>query len=72
MLDYCKAYLANMKSKLFQNDDEGQTMFEYVMMIVLVAVAVFVTSPSVTNAILEVFTGTSSLLINSGQWSGGS
>ena len=67
MLDYCRAYLANLKSKLFRNDDEGQTMVEYVMMIVLVAVAVFIASPSVTEAILDVFTGTSSLL-SGDQW----
>jgi len=43
-------------------DDEGQTMVEYVMLIVLVAVAVFIASPTVTDAVMGVFNGTSSML----------
>ena len=35
-------------AKLF-GDDEGQTGFEYVMLIVLVAIAGFITSPSMTG-----------------------
>jgi Flp pilus assembly pilin Flp len=62
------AYLKIWKDKLFKNDEEGQTMVEYVMMIVLVAIAVFVASPSITEAIQEVFTGTSSVLSGAEQW----
>ena len=46
----------------FTRDDEGQTMVEYVMLIVLVAVAVFIASPTVTDAVMGVFNGTSSML----------
>jgi Flp pilus assembly pilin Flp len=61
LFNYYKPYLTKWTQKLFR-DDEGQTMVEYVMLIVLVAVAVFIASPSITNAIMNVFTGTSSLL----------
>jgi Flp pilus assembly pilin Flp len=63
LYNYCKHYLS-----MWKNDEEGQTMVEYVMMIVLVAIAVFVASPSITSAIQEVFTGTSSVLTNADQW----
>ena len=62
MFNYCKPFLAEWRRKLLHEDDDGQTMVEYVMLIVLVAVAVFIASPSITQAILNVFTGTSSLL----------
>ncbi len=42
--------------------ESGQTMVEYVMLIVLVALAVFLSSPTITSAILGVFTRTSSIL----------
>ena len=56
MLAYLKLLLSTLK------DDEGQTMVEYVMLIVLVAVAVFIASPTVTDAVMNVFNGTSSML----------
>ncbi len=42
--------------------ESGQTIVEYVLLIVLVALAVFFASPSVTSAIMNVFTRTSSVL----------
>ena len=48
--------------KAFQDDEEGQTMVEYVMLIVLVALAVFMLSPNVRDGILGVFQHTSSVL----------
>jgi Flp pilus assembly pilin Flp len=61
LYNYCRPYLSEWSRKLFRND-EGQTMVEYVMLIVLVALAVFLLSPSVTNAITAVFKNTSSAL----------
>ena len=55
-----KTIAANLKNKLFE--DQGQTMVEYVMLIVLVALAVFIASPSITSAIMGVFSNTSSAL----------
>ena len=43
-------------------DETGQTAHEYVMLIVLVAVAAFVTSPTVTDVVMGVIYGSSSLL----------
>lgn len=43
-------------------DENGQTMVEYVMLIVLVALAVFILSPNIKDAILKVFSNTSSAL----------
>jgi Flp pilus assembly pilin Flp len=43
-------------------EEEGQTMVEYVMLIVLVALAVFLLSPNIKTAILKVFSNTSSAL----------
>jgi len=54
-----KQYL-NLKSRL--ENEEGQTMVEYVMLIVLVALAVFILSPNIKDAILKVFSNTSSAL----------
>jgi Flp pilus assembly pilin Flp len=42
--------------------EEGQTIVEYVLLIVLVGLAVAVASPSITNAVLDVFSRTSSVL----------
>jgi len=44
--------------------DQGQTMVEYVMLIVLVALAVFLLSPNLQSAIVTVFSNTSSALGN--------
>ena len=64
-LNNFQAMLAMLLSKL-RNDENGQTMVEYVMLIVLVALAVFLASPSITSAIMGVFTRTSSALIPAG------
>ncbi len=42
--------------------EEGQTMVEYVMLIVLIALAVFILTPNIKDAILKVFQNTSSAL----------
>jgi Flp pilus assembly pilin Flp len=49
-----------LKSRL--QEESGQTIVEYVLLIVLVALAVFFASPSITSAVLGVFTKTSSVL----------
>ncbi len=46
----------------FLTDEKGQTMVEYVMLIVLVALAVFLLTPNIKSAILTVFSNTSSAL----------
>ena len=53
-----------LKAKLgqFKNNEQGQTFVEYVMIIVLVALAVYIANPNITSAILNVFTDTSSAL----------
>jgi Flp pilus assembly pilin Flp len=48
--------------KILPEDETGQTMVEYVMLIVLVALAVFMLSPNVRDGILSVFQHTSSVL----------
>ncbi len=55
---YCKPFI----SKLFGNS-EGQTVTEYVMILVLVAIAAFVVSPSITDAVVGVYQGTNSMLV---------
>ena len=60
MLALYKHYL-NLKTRLM--NEEGQTMVEYVMLIVLVALAVFILSPNIKDAILKVFSNTSSALM---------
>ncbi len=44
----------------FVKKESGQTMVEYVMLIVLVALAVFLLTPNIKSAILQVFSNTSS------------
>ncbi len=46
----------------FSSDEQGQTIVEYALIIVLIALAVLLASPSLTNAIVKVFEDTSSLL----------
>ena len=46
------------------NNEQGQTFVEYVMIIVIVALAVYIANPSITSAILGVFSSTSSALAN--------
>jgi Flp pilus assembly pilin Flp len=55
--NYCKFFLA----KHFRNDS-GQTVMEYVMILVLVAVAAFVASPNITDTLVGAFQGTSSMI----------
>ena len=55
-------YNQYLKLKSHLEDEEGQTMVEYVMLIVLVALAVFILSPNIKDAILRVFSNTSSAL----------
>ncbi len=50
----------NLRSRL--EEEAGQTMVEYVMLIVLVALAVFLLTPNIKSAILQVFSNTSSAL----------
>ncbi len=50
----------NLKSRF--EEEAGQTMVEYVMLIVLVALAVFLLTPNIKSAILQVFSNTSSAL----------
>jgi len=45
--------------------EEGQTIVEYVLLIVLVALAIFFASPTITDAIMGVFSRTSSVLLPS-------
>jgi Flp pilus assembly pilin Flp len=57
LYSYYKFYL----NKLLL-DNEGQTLVEYIMIFVLVAIAVFIVSPDLRNSIAAVLVGTSSLL----------
>ncbi len=59
MLALYKKYL-DLKTRL--EEEAGQTMVEYVMLIVLVALAVFILTPNIKDAILKVFSNTSSAL----------
>jgi Flp pilus assembly pilin Flp len=58
LMPFVKAHM----NRLFKAEEDGQTMVEYVMLIVLVALAVFIMSPGLTSAILGVFSNTSSAL----------
>ena len=42
--------------------EQGQTFVEYVMIIVLVALAVYIANPNIASAIVGVFSNTSSAL----------
>ncbi len=43
-----------LKDRLM-NEEEGQTIVEYVLLIVLIALAVFAANPNITDAITGVF-----------------
>ncbi len=60
LVAYLKAHTENMLKM-----ESGQTIVEYVLLIVLVALAVFFASPTITNAVLGVFSRTSSVLLPS-------
>lgn len=51
----------NFKNRLTQ-EEEGQTIVEYALLIVLVALAIAAANPSLTSAIKGVFATTSSVL----------
>jgi Flp pilus assembly pilin Flp len=51
----------NFKNRLTQ-EEEGQTIVEYALLIVLVALAIAAANPSLTSAIKGVFGKTSSVL----------
>jgi len=57
MITWFKARLARL-----HKEEEGQTIVEYALIIVLIALAVLLASPSLTQAIVKVFQDTSSLL----------
>ena len=57
MMTWFKAKLARL-----HKEEEGQTIVEYALIIVLIALAVLLASPSLTQAIVNVFQDTSSLL----------
>ncbi len=57
-----QASLNALRTKLSMSES-GQTMVEYVMMIVLVALAVFLMTPNIKSAIIQVFSNTSSALM---------
>ncbi len=57
LVTYLKAKLGVML-----RDDSGQTIVEYVLLIVLVGLAVFFASPSITKAVINTFSRTSSVL----------
>jgi Flp pilus assembly pilin Flp len=45
------------------NEEEGQTIVEYALIIVLITLAVFAATPGITSAIVNVFSYTSSKLV---------
>ncbi len=55
-------YKKYLDLKTYVKEQEGQTMVEYVMLIVLVALAVFLIAPGISQAIRQVFSNTSSAL----------
>ena len=64
MCAICKRWKASFDAfqiKVFKHES-GQTMVEYVMMIVLVCLAVFLMTPNIKSAIIQVFSNTSSAL----------
>jgi len=57
----CREVIAMLERRFVKNQT-GQTMVEYVMLIVLVALAVFMLTPNIKSAIITVFSNTSSAL----------
>ena len=53
-----------MKNQLkkFINDESGQDVAEYALLLVLVAIAIAIASPTITASILSVFSRTKSVL----------
>jgi Flp pilus assembly pilin Flp len=48
--------------KRFLTEESGQDVAEYALLLVLVAIAIALASPSITDAILSVFSRTQSVL----------
>jgi Flp pilus assembly pilin Flp len=48
--------------RAFIADQSGQDVAEYAMLLVLVAIAIAIASPTVTDAVLSVFSRTKSVL----------
>ena len=48
--------------KILLSDESGQDVAEYAMLLVLVAIAIAIASPTITDAILSVFSRTKSVL----------
>jgi len=48
--------------KTFIADQSGQDVAEYAMLLVLVAIAIAIASPTITDAVLSVFSRTKSVL----------
>ncbi|HKA18581.1 MAG TPA: hypothetical protein VKN18_09695 [Blastocatellia bacterium] len=46
----------------FITDQSGQDVAEYAMLLVLVAIAIAIASPTITDAVLSVFSRTKSVL----------
>jgi len=61
MLSLFSTYLRARLAQLAK-DQSGQTIVEYALIIVLIALAVLLSSPTLTEAIIQVFLDTSSLL----------
>lgn len=57
-LSFCKPYLAKLSG-----NDEGQTGIEYVMLIVLVAIAAFVASPNISDTLVGAFKSVSRMIV---------
>jgi Flp pilus assembly pilin Flp len=55
-------YAASLKSHLWTKEEAGQTMIEYMLLIVLIALAVFVTIPSISQALRSVISEITSAL----------
>lgn len=65
MTEICirKASLAMLIGKL-RKSEAGQTLTEYVMVLALIALSVFMASPTITSAFVGVFMQTSSVLVS--------
>ena len=52
---YCRYLRAKEAIKNAMTDDEGQTIVEYVLLIVLIALIVFAANPGLTDALTAAF-----------------
>ena len=51
------------RSNQLRTEEDGHSIVEYTMMLVLMALSVFLAGPDITSSIVGVFTNTSSLLV---------